>query len=385
MNDVTDILEIFLENQKRKHINQGALGALGLVLISMIMNNRQNSENNQLFNISETSPENATSADGLSQGASGPKTECAGTYSVSGYTRADGTEVSAYTRSCGAAHNGNSNSKSEHIEEPDYYAENEGYDIWEGRVEKNEEVEKESQEKSNTENKGYYSHLDEYSNLLRKATQVEYGNVVLPLKDYYKISLDLASNPNKVLSNERYQIYKVDNLPSNYNKQIVYQKIAKGMNVDLSNSGRQTLFKDVRVVVPTENSKLVELIKNSDEIQEILKKEKDNILEGKYKNKYLPNGVVFEMPNGKDILGVIHNADIYDISKTNDRHIQFVITDFYDYDNWEFSEKDSIKKRYIKILNNSAYIQQKTGKLVPYVLYIPIKITQKEFENILKK
>ncbi len=37
MNDVTDILEIFLENQKRKHINQGALGALGLVLISMIM------------------------------------------------------------------------------------------------------------------------------------------------------------------------------------------------------------------------------------------------------------------------------------------------------------------------------------------------------------
>ena len=91
MNDVTDILEIFLENQKRKHINQGALGALGLVLISMIMNNRQNSENNQLFNISETSPENATSADGLSQGASGPKTECAGTYPVSGYTRADGT------------------------------------------------------------------------------------------------------------------------------------------------------------------------------------------------------------------------------------------------------------------------------------------------------
>ena len=49
MNDVTDILEIFLENQKRKHINQGALGALDLVLISMIMNNRQNSENNQLF------------------------------------------------------------------------------------------------------------------------------------------------------------------------------------------------------------------------------------------------------------------------------------------------------------------------------------------------
>lgn len=34
--------------------------------------------------------------------------ECKGTYSVSGYTRNDGTEVSGYTRTCGAAHDSNS-------------------------------------------------------------------------------------------------------------------------------------------------------------------------------------------------------------------------------------------------------------------------------------
>ncbi len=34
--------------------------------------------------------------------------ECKGTYSVSGYTRNDGTEVSGYTRTCGAAHNSSS-------------------------------------------------------------------------------------------------------------------------------------------------------------------------------------------------------------------------------------------------------------------------------------
>lgn len=37
---------------------------------------------------------------------------CAGSYSVSGYTRADGKEVSGYTRTCGAAHNSSNSSSS---------------------------------------------------------------------------------------------------------------------------------------------------------------------------------------------------------------------------------------------------------------------------------
>ena len=37
---------------------------------------------------------------------------CVGSYSVSGYTRGDGTDVSSYTRSCGAAHNSSSSSTS---------------------------------------------------------------------------------------------------------------------------------------------------------------------------------------------------------------------------------------------------------------------------------
>lgn len=41
---------------------------------------------------------------------------CAGTYEVSGYTRADGTRVSSYTRTCGAAHN-SANSKMSEYEE----------------------------------------------------------------------------------------------------------------------------------------------------------------------------------------------------------------------------------------------------------------------------
>lgn len=37
---------------------------------------------------------------------------CVGSYSVSGYTRGDGTEVSGYTRTCGAAHNSSNSSSS---------------------------------------------------------------------------------------------------------------------------------------------------------------------------------------------------------------------------------------------------------------------------------
>ena len=37
---------------------------------------------------------------------------CIGSYSVSGYTRSDGTQVSSYTRTCGAAHNSSSSSSS---------------------------------------------------------------------------------------------------------------------------------------------------------------------------------------------------------------------------------------------------------------------------------
>ena len=35
---------------------------------------------------------------------------CVGSYSVSGYTRGNGVQVSGYTRTCGAAHSSNSSS-----------------------------------------------------------------------------------------------------------------------------------------------------------------------------------------------------------------------------------------------------------------------------------
>lgn len=43
------------------------------------------------------------------------QSQCVGSYPVSGYTRADGTQVSDYTRTCGAAHNGQNINKANYM------------------------------------------------------------------------------------------------------------------------------------------------------------------------------------------------------------------------------------------------------------------------------
>lgn len=429
--DFEDALEYYLESQKQKHYREGALCTLGYILVGSLLEAQKEGEI-MLPAESHTNYEKNSSADNSAQTSSGTKTECVGTYPVSGYTRADGTEVSGYTRSCGAAHNGKSKpEKAEPIEEPDYFAENEGYDVLEGRVEKNEDVENEPLKENNTgsqkpsvntskpspnnqinntkkENDLQYTseevgeisktnhlELDWIEKLQKQVAQYKLGNVRFPLKDYYKISLDLADKPDDVKSNERYQVYKVSDLPPDFDKKVVYQKIARGMNIDLSSEGRKNLFKDVRVVIPRDNSKLVELIKKSDEMKTILKRENDNILEGKYKNKYLPGGVEFKMPPGRNLnneqwrdqttlFGVIHNADIYNIRENSDGSIDLTISDFYDFENWKINDSDSNSNKFIKFLNNNADAQQKAGELTPYVLYIPVKFTQNELEKLMK-
>lgn len=127
----------------------------------------------------------------------------------------------------------------------------------------------------------------------------------------------------------------------------------------------------------------------------ILKRENDNILDGKYKNEYLPGGVEFKKPAGiylgdeqwrdkATLFGVIHNADIYNIRENNDGSINLTISDFYDFENWKINDSDSNSNKFTKILNNNADAQQRAGKLTPYVLYIPVKFTQKEFEELMK-
>ena len=370
---------------------------------------------------------NSTSAGG---------SECAGTYPVSGYTREDGTEVSGYMRTCGAAHAGSSqespkqsegmpegendwkNVKLDDIDELLYKDAAEELEkrqnslVLEGRVKKDEVLDKNQNnilnhevlkdknineyiEKLNLKN-NKDSELSVVENLQKKLAQKIPLHEEFPLKDYYKIALDLADNVNNVKTDDVNIVYKLKDLPASVNKSVVINKIVKGLNLDLNNKSDLRRAENTVVVVPRANSKLVEILKQSDVIKSIIKNEYNNIVQDKYRDKYYEAGARFEKPSGREMLrlssnewdrahlfGTIHNADVYDITYSNKEGISLVISDFYDFDYWESKPDNDIVDKGTIFVNNNAYKQQQLGHLKPYVLYIPIKFTPEEVRDIL--
>ena len=313
---------------------------------------------------------------------------CVGSYPVEGYTRKDGTKVDGYVRTCGAAHEGDTtdnstNDSTNNNSEENYsndYPENDSI-VLQAQVEENQYL-----------NENNLNRLGVDVDIQKVLTQTDVFNKNLPLKDYYKIALDLAEHPEKVVSNERNKVFKVKNLPNTINKKVVLDKISRGLNLDLNNPEDMKKAEEVTVVVPTENSKLVKVIKRSDKIKDLIKNEYQDIINDKLKDKYLDGGLEFDktqlnirtLPDKLTLFGVIHNADIYDI-RQNEDSISLVISDFYDFDYLKIYKNDDPLTKEIKRRNNRAYEQQKTGKLKPYVLYIPIELTFEELKELIQE
>lgn len=361
---------------------------------------------------------NSTDGNSNTQYSTG-KSDCVGTYPVSGYTRADGVVVDDYMRTCGAAHiskqpENAARKDSEHDAENDWNNVSlddidellyknlvqENYNaqsqlLIKGQIEKSnvgEEVR--NFFKDNFKQYQNYEYLTMDEILQKMLAKFPKGDEFLPIKDYYKISLNLADNPDKVLSNDRYSVYKLDNLPFWVDEKLVYDKLARGMKVDLSKVENEAAVKNIRVVIPKNNSKIKKLIKDSEEIKQLLKHEDKNIEKGMYENKYFKNGIEFKCPIDQDInskvwrdkatlFGVLHNVDVFGLKQYPDGTVTFTITDFYDFENWSLKENDSVTLKFIKYINNNAYRQQKYGKLVPYVIYIPIEFSLSEIYDIL--
>ena len=180
------------------------------------------------------------------------------------------------------------------------------------------------------------------------------------------------------------------------NQKVVFDKIAQGLKIDANNPNNKEVFKNTTVVVPEPDSKLIQVIKRSDKIKNLIKSEYENIVNGKYKNQYFANGLAFEAPGSEKIFskqwrdkmtlfGVLHNVDIFDIKQTNNHSIEFVISDFYDFEYLTSKKEDNTVVKFVKYSNNSANNQQITQKLFPYMLYIPVKFTYKELKDILDK
>ena len=333
--------------------------------------------------------DNSSGTSSMSNGS-----ECVGSYQVSGYTRSDGTEVSGYTRTCGAAHLGHSkdkNGEKESKNNEDSFSN--GY-VLEGHVETSD-IEEEAKDFAREHSKIYrnYDRLMPSEKAQKALTKIPKGDILFPLKDYYKISLELADYPEKVVSNERNSIYKAGNLPKSVDKRVVLDKISNGSKSDLNKPKDLEKAKDTVVVIPTENSKLVEVLKHSDKIRNLVKKEYKNIVNGNFEGRYLEKGLEFEKPSdfyktqeGRDkstLYGVLHNVDIYDMKQNPNGSITLIISDFYDFEHWFVKEQDESDMRKIKAINNRAYRQQKAGKLKPYMIYIPLEFKYEELKDIL--
>jgi len=327
--------------------------------------------------------------DNEQEGGSGNNggSECVGSYPVSGYTRADGTVVSDYVRTCGAAHAGqdDSNNDNDNNNEKNDYNDTETPMLY-GYVETSNLEEDEmlsSGDGVDTSNKQRITKdISWQKELAQKDFEV---GKLQPLKEYYKISLDLVDGKHNIKNNKNNKFYRFSNLPASINKNVIQNKIVKSTNIN-----DKAKINNTMVVTPTQESLLTQNILNSNQIKNIIKNEYENIINGKYEGKLLEGKISFDKPNISDIyknpdkvnlFGVIHNADIYDLKQNDDGSISFVVLDYYDFEHWGHKMEQGLKETVIKYVNNNADKQQKAGFLNPYILYIPIKIPGNELKK----
>lgn len=327
----------------------------------------------------------------VSSGGSGGS-ECVGSYPVSGYTRSDGTEVSSYIRTCGAAHAGQSDSNSSN----NANNENEDYNNTEtpilyGHVEtsnlEEDEMLSSGDDVVTSDNQRITKDVAWQKRFAQKNIEM---SKLEPLKEYYKISLDLVDAKYNIKNSKNNKFYKLSNLPDTIDKKVIQNKIAKSANLNMDNINDQIKINNTLVVVPTNQSLLAQNIINSNPIKKLINNEFKNIINGKYKGKVLEGKIIFDKPELLDLFknpdkvnlyGVIHNADIYDLKQNDDGSISFVVLDYYDFEHWGIKMNEGLKDTAIKYINNNADKQQKGGYLKPYILYIPIKIPTNKFKK----
>ena len=294
-------------------------------------------------------------------------------------------------RTCGAAHAGNSHI-SENKKNETYKQNNDGNARY--NIESDETDEKNVAEYSGMLQDGFVleGRVEKFGNnklsgmeaIQKEATQIDAGNEILPIKDYYKISLDLADNPDKVASDERNRIYKAGDLPDSINQKIVFDKIAQGLKIDANNPNNIEVFKDTTVVVPRENSPVVQLIKISPITKKMIIDNYKNIVNNK---KNVNTSVTFSFGRSKvamNLFGTLNKVDIKNMKQNSDGSISFIISDFYDFDYMKHRKGEDFVYKNIVNANNRAASQQEKRKLKPYVLYIPVVLTKEELNELLR-
>ena len=194
-----------------------------------------------------------------------------------------------------------------------------------------------------------------------------------PEREYYKLSFILKDSrdgkniPDWIKNNN--EVLKVKDIKNEKLQTLVIDKVKKAA---LAENDTRTLknIKDIYTVAVKPNSKLTNMILQSSDLRNELKIHMDDIKLGKYVNKSM--SFTFKESNFNDIgtakkikistHNTINLCDLYNIKYEKNGDITFTIVDYYD-----FADSDNM------IVKN-AYLQQKNGRLEPYVLIVPIRI-----------
>ncbi|MGN1153886.1 MAG: hypothetical protein ACI4S3_07640 [Candidatus Gastranaerophilaceae bacterium] len=277
------------------------------------------------------------------------KKNCAGTYPVRRYKRSDGTEVSAYMRTCGAKHVGDS--------------------IMESKSNYNNTISS-SISLSVNDIDDLLLHIEKVVNEGNLYSIQEILAKLFLVKNqclkYYRIALDLE---NAKLYDKENNYLKFKDIDDN----ILKTEIRKSSDIENLNDCTD-------VVIPHIGSKLNQDIIKSQEFSKLIKENKEDIKKGKYKNKCLP--ITFS--SSRDLRLTLGHAMMY-----NPRYIDGVLcATIWDGYNFEFKKAELLKnllktKTYndlpyiikdiiYKLINNNALKQQKLGKLRNFLIIMPI-------------
>ena len=360
---------------------------------------------------------------GLGSGTSngGGGAECVGSYPVSGYTRSDGTEVSGYIRSCGAAHAGSSNEGKNNNQQntnsendwdyvnpddlddvldrellDDYY--NNRTPLLEGKVEHDEVSSmKDYLVEMINKIKNVYSKYEGLFPLEAAQKALSKSSIgKTSEKQYYGYSANLADGeaPSDFMK-EQNDFYKLKDITDQELRKIYIEKAAKMYGLNPSAPDTYERVKNTVIVMPKQNSQLYNQIKNSETFQIWVA---ENYLKIKNNEDYKTS---IEFPKTwkndnaqRSLFATIHNADLF--PKLNaDGSMTLILSDGYDFEklmlkhyrnakSYEELPKIWLDNR-ITNINNRALNQQEIEQIERFLLSTSLLLTKEELEEILRK
>ncbi len=216
-------------------------------------------------------------------------------------------------------------------------------------------------------------------------------------REYYGLSTKLKDGEmmeDKTIKENN--IYSLKDITDPIKSKQYQDYLSKMYNLEPNAPETYEKIKNKRIVVPKETSRLYNYAKNSEALQRWVAKNYERI-----KNGENPTEEHVEFPENfsdsetRGLFATLHNMDIKNAKVNDDGSLELRGIDPYDFERMEYQNplksknipeiSEKVLKDILASINNNAYGQQEAGQLEKYLLSMPIKLSKKEIEEILKK